>query len=142
MTASINGGAVYDLRDAASGAAESAEAPAEDAAPDEAAEAPDPAPSPAQEPLPVYDAARTRIGVIPPENIPAFEALITDGGWAEGTFEYMLKVEYNGKSYAFADSEDGTLVWWEEPSTQPLLSPGTFPQLRQLITMDAPALPQ
>ena len=106
--------------------------PDEDAAP----------PSPTPEPLPVYDAARARVGSIAPENIPAFEALITDEGWAEGEYEYMVKVEYRQKTYAFATDDSGSLVWWEEPSTQPLLSPGTFAQLHALIAMDPPALPQ
>ena len=105
-------------------------------------QAPAPSPSPSLEPLPVYDAARSHIGAIDPENIPAFENLITDEGWAEGSFEYMLKVEYRGRTYAFATDDDGGLVWWEEPSTQPLRSPGTFAQLRELITLETPPLPQ
>ncbi len=101
-----------------------------------------PAPSPEPSPLPVYDAARNHIGVIAPENIPAFQALVTDEGWAEGSYEYMLRVVFGQKTYAFATDDKGDLVWWEEPNTQPLLSPGTFDQLRALIDMEAPALPR
>ena len=117
-------------------------------APEEAMSAADaapfdtPAPTTEPSPLPVYDAARNHIGSIAPENIPAFQALVTDEGWAEGSYEYMLRVEFGKKTYAFATDDDGELVWWEEPDTQPLLSPGTFDQLRALIDMEAPALPR
>ncbi len=139
MAASSAGGeAVYGLEDAPMEAAGSTE----EGVPEDAAPAGEPAPEPSQEPLPVYDAARNRVGSIAPENIPAFQALITDEGWAEGEYEYMLKVEYRQKTYAFATDDSGGLVWWEEPSTQPLRSPGTFAQLHELIAMDPPALPQ
>ena len=130
MTASI--------QDAAEASAESA--------PDQDASLSTPAPDP--EPLPVYDAARSRIGAIPPENIAAFTQLITDAGWGEDgppdvQWEYLLKVEYQRKTYAFAtDPDSGALVWWEEPSTDVVRSPGTLAGLHSLITMDAPALPE
>lgn len=142
MTASMQSKeAVYDPAEAA-GASE--EAASDGAAPEDTngAPSPEPAPEPSPSPLPVYDAARTRVGAIDPENIPAFEALITDNGQADGSFQYILKVEYRQKTYAFATDDDGGLVWWEEPSTQPLRSPGTFADLHELISMDAPALPQ
>ncbi len=126
-------------------AQDAVEAPAEDAGTQDAAVL---TPTPAPEPLPVYDAARNRIGVIPPENTAAFAQLIIDAGWDKGgppdvQWEYLLKVEYQHRTYAFAtDPDSGALVWWEEPSTDVIRSPGTLADLHGLITTDAPALPE
>ncbi len=101
--------------------------------------------TPEPEPLQVCDVAGNPVGVIPPQSIPAFAALLEGGeviGGSEGDWSVLFSVDYEGASYFFATGEDAqALIWWDNRDTPVTRSPGALADLQALLDLAPAATP-